>query len=136
MTIQEQVKMVSESKKGALFRIGREVIWINGDTSSCADVFYKKENVLYQKHWIFPLPLSTTILGKLGFSTENYKEGYIGIKVNNFDIALRKPEGKETCFVFEYVAGGIHLMREFEYAHDLQNWFYAMFKVELVYKAT
>lgn len=85
---------------------------------------------------LLPIPLTEELLLKCGFNNE-YKNGYIGIDVNNSDFVLTYPKimGEwQECFSFEFKAGGISKFKEILYLHELQNLFFFLTGRELEIK--
>jgi hypothetical protein len=80
-----------------------------------------------------PILLTEEWLLKFGFN-KDYKEGYIGIDTNNTDFVLSEPKvlgDFQNHYAFEFKSGGWSKFNEFEYVHELQNFFFALTKNEL-----
>lgn len=88
---------------------------------------------------IAPVNLTKELIEKFGFSDKDYKEGFIGIDCNNTDFVLSKPTAKvtdeapkhEKYYTFHFDYGGWPRVMSFKYAHELQNFFYALMGAEL-----
>jgi hypothetical protein len=77
------------------------------------------------------MPLSDDILIKMGFSDAEYKPGYIGIDINHTDFTLTKPQSESfdvtlKNYSFHCSYGGWPRFKQFEFVHDLQNFFFAL----------
>lgn len=93
----------------------------------------------YKPCEISGVPLTAEWLEKLGFSDKEYKDGYIGIDVNNTDFTLTKPNPgsnsiTEKNYTFHCTYGGWPRYIAFEYVHELQNFFFAIHGKELIVK--
>jgi len=83
-----------------------------------------------------PIPLTADWLQKFGFSTKDYKPGYIGIDVRSdsgmiIDFVLTNPHFMgpwQNSYAFDLSA---NRFIEVEYVHQLQNLFFAINGVEL-----
>lgn len=86
------------------------------------------------------VPLTEDWLLKLGFSSEEYrdKSKHIGINFGQTDFTLVKPGSLDfehiKHFGFEFDAGGWPRLKQFEYVHELQNFFYCYSGEELEVK--
>ena len=83
-----------------------------------------------------PIPLNYKWLRKFGFDDSEYKDGYIGVDVNNSNFVLSKPEKYEFTknYIWEYKAGVWQKFVELKYVHQLQNLFFAITGKELTIK--
>jgi len=86
-----------------------------------------------------PVVLTDVVVSNFGFSEQGYKSGYSAIKVihpgsTTTDFVITKP-GKlgewQTYYVFDFDE---YRFIKLEFAHDLQNLFNAMTKLELDYE--
>lgn len=75
-----------------------------------------------------PIPLTEKWLLEFGFN-KDYKKGYIGKDFSNQDFVLAEPfiMGEwQNGYAFEFSAGGWSKYKEFNYVHELQNFYFAM----------
>lgn len=89
----------------------------------------------YKESEIFAIPLTKQWLDEFGFEENSYKKGYIGKSFSNQDFVLTEPRvmGEwQKGYAFEFKAGGWSKFREFNYVHELQNFYFAMTSEELV----
>jgi hypothetical protein len=80
-----------------------------------------------------PMPITKKCLLDFGFK-KDYKKGYIGKDVLNQDFVLTKPfvMGEwQKGYAFEFTAGCWSKYKEFNYVHELQNFYFAMTGEEL-----
>jgi len=80
-----------------------------------------------------PIPLTENWLLKFGFN-KDYKQGYVGIDVNNSDFVLTEPLviGEwQTNYIFQFNAGNLSKFTELKYVHQLQNLFFTITGKEL-----
>jgi len=74
-----------------------------------------------------PIPLTEKWLLEFGFN-KDYKQGYIGKDFSNQDFVLAEPltMGEwQKGYAFEFTAGGWSRYKEFNYVHELQNFYYS-----------
>ncbi|MGL4362007.1 MAG: hypothetical protein ACRCSG_01770 [Cellulosilyticaceae bacterium] len=75
-----------------------------------------------------PIPLTEKWLLEFGFN-KDYKSGYIGKDFYNQDFVLAEPfvMGEwQKGYAFEFTSGGWSKFKEFNYVHELQNFYFAM----------
>lgn len=105
--------------------------------------YYLRFEGLHERYWLLdcsPIPLTEDWLLKLGFSSEEYrdKRKHIGINFGQTDFTLVKPGSLDfkhiKHFGFEFDAGGWPRLKQFEYVHELQNFFYCYSGEELEVK--
>lgn len=77
-----------------------------------------------------PVRLTEDWLKRFGFSDK--KPGFIGVDVGSSDFVLTKPHETWTAFSFEFKYGGWARFKNFEFVHELQNFFFALTGTELV----
>jgi hypothetical protein len=82
-----------------------------------------------------PIPLTEELILKFGFSDKDYKNGYIGKDFKSggmiLDFVLSKPFQKgewQNAYTFDFDG---HRFIKFEFAHELQNFYYSMTGVML-----
>jgi len=84
-----------------------------------------------------PIPLTEEILINNCMFNTDYYQGFVGIDVNHSDFVLTKPKvmGEfQKHFAFQYNSGNLSKFVEFEFLHQLQNFFYDLNKKELEVK--
>ena len=80
-----------------------------------------------------PISLTEEWLLQFGFNKE-YKQGYIGKDFSNQDFVLTEPLFIGECqksYAFEFSTDGCFKYKEFNYVHELQNFYFAMTGLEL-----
>ena len=80
-----------------------------------------------------PIPLTEKWLLDFGFN-KDYKKGYIGKDFSNQDFVLTEPfiMGEwQKGYSFEFTAEGWSKYKEFNYVHELQNFYFVMTGFEL-----
>lgn len=79
------------------------------------------------------LPLTEEWVKRLGYDDKDYQDGFIGIDVLSAktDFALYKPD--ETCkfYSWRFDYAGWPRIQTFEFVHELQNLFAALYGTEL-----
>ena len=84
------------------------------------------------------IPLTKEILKRAGFSEKGYRYGFIGIDINSggvtTDFVLTYPGVLgpfQKYFAFDFEVGRLPKFVQFEYLHQLQNFFFVMTGEEL-----
>ena len=80
-----------------------------------------------------PIPLTEEWLLKFGFN-KDYKKGYIGKDFSNQDFVLTEPfvmGDWQKGYAFEFTTGGWSKYKEFNYVHELQNFYFTLTSEEL-----
>jgi len=98
--------------------------------------FYGLCNVRTNSEKFEPIQLDEEWLRKFGFDDSEYKDGYIGIDVNNSNFVLSKPKKYEFMknYLWEYKADMWQKYVELQYVHQLQNLFFVLTGKELTIK--
>ena len=82
---------------------------------------------------VLPIKLTEEWLLKFGFN-KDYKKGYIGKDFSNQDFVLTEPfvmGDWQKGYAFEFTAGGWSKYKEFNYVHELQNFYFTLTSEEL-----
>jgi hypothetical protein len=98
------------------------------------DMQVNKESFLTDGKVAFePIPLTEEWLLKFGFN-KDYKQGYIGKDFSNLDFVLTElfVMGEwQKGYAFQFSAGGWSRYKEFNFVHELQDFYFAMTGEEL-----
>ena len=82
---------------------------------------------------VLPIKLTEEWLLKFGFN-KDYKKGYIGKYFSNQDFVLTEPfvmGDWQKGYAFEFTTGGWSKYKEFNYVHELQNFYFTLTSEEL-----
>ena len=82
---------------------------------------------------VLPIKLTEEWLLKFGFN-KDYKKGYIGKDFSNQDFVLTEPfvmGDWQKGYAFEFTTGGWSKYKEFNYVHELQNFYFTLTSEEL-----
>ena len=82
---------------------------------------------------VLPIKLTEEWLLKFGFN-KDYKKGYIGKYFSNQDFVLTEPfvmGDWQKGYAFEFKTGGWSKYKEFNYVHELQNFYFTLTSEEL-----
>ena len=82
---------------------------------------------------VLPIKLTEEWLLKFGFN-KDYKKGYIGKDFSNQDFVLTEPfvmGDWQKGYTFEFTTGGWSKYKEFNYVHELQNFYFTLTSEEL-----
>lgn len=123
------------------FRIGNFVMFEEDQTVfmiykiefSGLSVKNKDEDTWIEIDSLCPLPLTEEWLLKFGFN-KDYKKGYIGIDISNQDFVLTEPKVMglfQSNYYYQFESGGWQKYKEFKFVHELQNFVYSLFSIEL-----
>lgn len=99
--------------------------WNSGNTFNA---ILEKDGQYYESDVMNYIPLTEKWLLEFGFN-KDYKKGYIGKDFSNQDFVLAEPfvMGEwQKGYAFEFTAGGWSKYKEFNYVHELQNFYFAM----------
>ncbi len=104
-------------------RIGNLVFFNKKEhTLRCEDFYYMKKDGIYEA-----IPLTEQRLENFGF--ENYKEGYFSY--NGFDVATK--HASDAYELLKYISNDFYPIQWVQYAHKLQNSYFALTNEELIY---
>ena len=131
----------NELKHNGYFNHNGLIVQISGFRTYSTDkplVRFENTGGEYGIDTLQPIPLTEEWLLKAGFTSDDYKKGYIGIDVHNengmsTDFVLSYPGRMgewQKYFVWEF---NNYMFNKIEFVHELQNFYTAMTGYELVF---
>lgn len=127
-----------ELRIGNLVEYNGEIFKVKGLSKNSVIADRGKGEVSFTYEEIGPIPLNEQLLFKFGFSSKDYKGGYIGIDhkcggiITDFVLCYPKKIGEfQNSFAWEY---NKFMYKQFEFVHDIQNLYFALTGEELTIK--